>query len=62
MLSIDTKAMNIIFCALNYQGTCKETNQVKESKINMLVHQCELLKMLLIKSITKHVYKNNYHY
>jgi len=56
MISIDAKAMNTLYCALNknefnriisYKNAKdilkvphKGTNQVKESKIDMLVHQC----------------------
>uniref|UniRef100_A0A6N2KQ80 DUF4219 domain-containing protein n=1 Tax=Salix viminalis TaxID=40686 RepID=A0A6N2KQ80_SALVM len=71
LLSMDAKAMNTLYCALNRSefnriSSCKNardiwhtlevthegTNQVKESKIDMLVHQYELFKMLQNESIT----------
>ncbi|KAG5235596.1 UBN2 domain-containing protein [Salix suchowensis] len=51
--------MNTLYCALNRSEfnrisslTHEGTNQVKESKIDMLVHQYELFKMLQNESIT----------
>ncbi|KAL5576060.1 hypothetical protein UlMin_017759 [Ulmus minor] len=69
-ISINAKAMNILFCALSMEEfnrirSCKTakdiwntlevthegTNQVKESKISMLVHKYELFKMKHDESI-----------
>ncbi|KAG5235371.1 zf-CCHC domain-containing protein [Salix suchowensis] len=52
LLSMDAKAMNTLYYALNRKVTHEGTNQVKESKIDMLVHQYELFKMLQNESIT----------
>ena len=70
-ISLDARAMNILYCALdrgefNRISSCSNardiwhtleithegTSQVKESKINMLVHNYELFKMTQEKSIT----------
>ncbi|KAJ6913838.1 zf-CCHC domain-containing protein [Populus alba x Populus x berolinensis] len=48
---MDAKAMNTLYCALSVKVTHEGINQFKESKIDMLVHQCELLKMLSNESI-----------
>ena len=72
MLQSNSKAMNVLYCALDpneynristYEST-KEiwyrlkvphegTSQVKESKINILVHNYELFKIKLDESITE---------
>ena len=71
MAQLNTKVVNILYCALdvnefNRISTCtsakkiqnrlevthEETNQVKESKINMLVHKYELFKMESDETIT----------
>ncbi|KAJ6914138.1 hypothetical protein NC651_016408 [Populus alba x Populus x berolinensis] len=43
---MDAKAMNTLYYALRRKITHEGTNQVKEFKISMLVHQYELFKML----------------
>ncbi|KAJ6997097.1 hypothetical protein NC653_013617 [Populus alba x Populus x berolinensis] len=52
LLYIDVKAMNTLYCALSGKMTHEGTNKVKESKIDMLIHQYELFKMLSNELIT----------
>ena len=71
MKKLYTKAINVLYCALDInefnrisicssamkiwgklEVTYKGTNQVKESKINMLVHKYELFKIKPNESIT----------
>ncbi|KAJ6923701.1 hypothetical protein NC652_017120 [Populus alba x Populus x berolinensis] len=49
---MDVKTMTTLYCTLNRKVPHKGTNQVKESKIDMLVHQYELFKMHPSESIT----------
>ncbi|KAJ6923224.1 hypothetical protein NC652_016769 [Populus alba x Populus x berolinensis] len=45
--------MNTLYCAFKYKLTHKGTNQVKESKIDMLVHQnMNYLKFFLMNPFT----------
>ena len=72
MLQSNSKAMNVLNCALDLneynristcestkeiwdrlEGTHEGTSQVKESKINILVHNYELFKIKTDESITK---------
>ncbi|KAJ6874088.1 zf-CCHC domain-containing protein [Populus alba x Populus x berolinensis] len=49
---MDDKDMNTLYCALNKKLTHEGNNQVKEFKINMLVYQYELFKMIPKESIS----------
>jgi hypothetical protein len=58
---MDAKAINILYYALSigeinkissYKNVREGTNQVKESKINMLIYQYELFKIFPYESIT----------
>ena len=51
MLQSNAKAMNILYCALEVTHEC--TNQVKEYKINILVHNYELFKMKSDEFVTE---------
>ncbi|KAJ6913954.1 hypothetical protein NC651_016260 [Populus alba x Populus x berolinensis] len=47
LFSIDVKTTNTLYCAFKYKITHEGINQVKESKIKMLVHQYEFFQILL---------------
>ncbi|GAV57354.1 LOW QUALITY PROTEIN: UBN2 domain-containing protein, partial [Cephalotus follicularis] len=45
ILQLNSKVKHVLFCAIGPKVTYEGTNQVKESKISMLVHEYELFLM-----------------